>query len=95
MTLLEQALRRLGAECAAAGREALFAAARPILSGDDVSSPYAALAERLGMKEGALKTAVHRHRRRFAAVLRAEITQTVFDPRDVGEEICHLFSSLR
>jgi RNA polymerase sigma factor (sigma-70 family) len=95
MTLLEEAMRRLEEEAAAAGRDALFAAVKPILSGEDASSPYAELASRLGMKEGALKTTVHRMRRRFGALLRAEIAQTTVDPEDVEEELRHLFQVLQ
>jgi RNA polymerase sigma-70 factor (ECF subfamily) len=95
LAVLEETLKQLGAECAASGKEALFAAVRPILSGDDADSPYAGIAARLGMKEGALKTAVHRLRRRFGALLRAEIAQTLSDPLEVEEEIRHLFASLR
>ena len=52
------------------------------------------LADELGMKEGALKTAIHRLRRRYAALVRAEIAETVSDPDDVEEEVQHLFRSL-
>ncbi len=95
MTLLEEAMRRLEEESAAAGREDLFAAVKPILSGEDACSPYAELAAQLGMKEGALKTAVHRLRRRFGTLLRAEIAQTISDPQDVDEELRHLFHLLK
>jgi RNA polymerase sigma-70 factor (ECF subfamily) len=47
------------------------------------------------MTEGALKTLVHRLRRRFRILLRAEISQTVSDPGDLDEEIQHLFRSLK
>jgi RNA polymerase sigma factor (sigma-70 family) len=95
MTLLGEAMRRLEEESIAAGHEGLFAAVKPILAGEDSSSPYAELAARLGMKEGALKTAVHRFRRRFGALLRAEIAETISDPTDVEEEIRHLFQLLK
>jgi RNA polymerase sigma-70 factor (ECF subfamily) len=95
MTILEEAMRRLEAESAAAGRETLFAAVRPVLGGEDAPGAYAEIAPRLGMKKGALRTAVHRLRRRFGAILRAEIAETVSDPREVDEELRHLFRSLR
>jgi RNA polymerase sigma-70 factor (ECF subfamily) len=95
MTLLEQAMARLEEECAAAGREALFAAVKPILCGEDAQSPYAVLAARLDMKEGALKTAVHRLRRRFGALLRGEIAATVSDPAEVEEEVQYFLHRLR
>ena len=95
ITLLEQGLRRLEEECAAAGREAHFAAVKPVLVGEDQVRAYAAIAADLKMTEGALKTLVHRLRRRFRVLLRAEIAQTVSDPGDVAEEIQHLFQSLK
>jgi hypothetical protein len=39
-----------------------------------------------------VRTAVHRLRRRFGAVLREEVGCTVQDPRDVEEEIRHLLT---
>jgi len=56
--------------------------------------PYAELARDLGMTEGAVKVAVHRLRRRFGTVLRAEIAETVSDPAQVDEEIRELFRVL-
>jgi RNA polymerase sigma-70 factor (ECF subfamily) len=95
ITLLELGLRRLEEECAAAGREAQFAAVKPVLVGEDQGRTYAAIAADLKMTEGALKTLVHRLRRRFRILLRAEISQTVSDPGDLDEEIQHLFRSLK
>jgi RNA polymerase sigma-70 factor (ECF subfamily) len=56
--------------------------------------PYATLAERLGITEGAVRVAVHRLRRRYGALLRAEIGATVDDPAEVDHEIRDLFSAL-
>ena len=47
------------------------------------------------MSEGAVKVAVHRLRRRFGALLREEIAETVGDPAQVDEEIRELFRVLR
>lgn len=95
ITLLEQALQRLEKESVAAGRGPLFAALRSALAGGEADAPYGQIAARLGMKEGAVKTAMHRLRRRFAAVLRAEIAETVGDGCEVEEEVRHLFRSLQ
>ncbi len=95
ITLLELGLRRLEEECTAAGREALFAAVKPVLAGEDPLRPYAAIAAEHRMTEGALKTLVHRLRGRFRAILRTEIAQTVADPQEVTEEIQHLFRSVK
>ena len=95
MTLLEETFQRLEEESAAAGRGELFAAVRPILSGEDSGSAYAELGAKLGFKEGAVRTAVHRLRRRFGALLRAEIAQTISDPQDIEDELRHLLHLLK
>jgi RNA polymerase sigma-70 factor (ECF subfamily) len=95
MTLLEQALERLEEECVAKGRKALFSSVRPVLAGEDGVRAYSAIAADLGMTEGALKTQVHRLRRRFGTLLRAEIAQTVADADELEEEIQHLIRSLK
>ena len=95
LTLLEQTLARLRQECVSTGKEDLFKAVEPVLAADDAARPYSEIAAGLSMSEGALKTAIHRLRRRFAAILRAEIAETVTDPGEVDEEIRHLFSSLK
>ena len=94
LTLLDVTMRRLEEETAAAGREDLFAVVKPILAGEGDSS-YAELGARLGMKEGALRTAVHRLRQRFGALLRAEIAETISNPEDVDDELRHLFQLLK
>jgi hypothetical protein len=53
--------------------------------------PYAELAVRLNMTEGAVKVGVHRARQRYRELLREEIAQTVSKPEEVEEEIRHLF----
>ena len=80
LTLLERTLGRLRGEFAAAGKQALFARLEGHLTGDQEALPYADLCAELGMSEGAIKVAVHRLRRRFGALLREEIGETVSDP---------------
>lgn len=95
LTLLDEALGRLRAEHRSAGREDLFGALRgTIVPGGGETEPYAALGERLGMSEGAVKVAAHRLRRRYREVLRAAIAETVADPSEVDDEIRHLLDAL-
>jgi RNA polymerase sigma-70 factor (ECF subfamily) len=68
---------------------------KPILVGGDSDLPYTELAARARMTEGALKTAVHRMRRRYGALLRTEIAETVSSPEEVEEEIRDLFRVLK
>jgi len=88
-TLVANALARLAAEHAADGESDLFAALQPCLSGHDMPA-YADIATRLGRNEGAIKTAVHRLRRRFRDVLRHEVAETVAVPDEVDDELRYL-----
>lgn len=94
LTLLQEALASLERECAAGGRAALFEAVRPLLAGEPPGAPYAELAARLGMQEGALKTAVHRLRKRYGMLLREQVAQTVAGDDEVDEELRDLFRYL-
>lgn len=94
MTLLDQVLARLADEHAAEGKQALFNALQGCLAGDKNSLPYAELAARLDMTEGAVKVAVHRLRQRYRRVFREEIAQTLADPVEIDDEIRHLFAAL-
>jgi RNA polymerase sigma-70 factor (ECF subfamily) len=91
-TLLERATELLCKEYAAADKADLFEALEVYLSGEKGLAPYAQMAARLAMTEGAVKVAVHRLRRRFGEMLRSEIAQTVCRPEDVDEEIRELFA---
>ena len=94
LALLDQVLARLQAEMTAVGKAALFDAIKDHLTNSQTAG-YAATAARLGMTEGAVKVAAHRLRRRYRALLREEIAQTVANPDEIEEEICHLFACLQ
>jgi RNA polymerase sigma-70 factor (ECF subfamily) len=92
LTLLERVLERLQAELAAAGREQEFERLRGLLTGEQPKMPYRDVAAELGMSEAAVKTAVHRLRLRFGALLREEIAGTVSSPDQVDDEVRHLLA---
>ena len=92
--LLEEVLNQLEAEYQQAGKAELFAALKQTLTGTRESQPYAVLATRLGMNEAAVKVAVHRLRKRYRELLRAEITNIVADPEQADDELRHLVTSL-
>jgi RNA polymerase sigma-70 factor (ECF subfamily) len=94
LMLLERTLARLREEFNAGGRRELFARLEGYLTGERETVPYAQLAGQLGMTEGAIKVAVHRLRKRFGALLREEIGDTVRDPGDIDGEIRELFRIL-
>jgi RNA polymerase sigma-70 factor (ECF subfamily) len=94
LALLNEVLNRLEAEYQAEGKGELFAALKRTLAGSRESQPYAALAEQLGMTESALKVAVHRLRKRYRELIRAEIAHTVGQSDDIDSEMRHLFAAL-
>lgn len=94
LTLLEQALARLREEHIAAGKGDLFEALKIGLAGQR-GLPYADLARRLHISEGAIKVSVHRLRRRCRQLLREAIAQTVASADDVEQELRDLFVAIQ
>jgi RNA polymerase sigma-70 factor (ECF subfamily) len=95
LALLDQVLARLETEYRGSGKSALFVRLKPCLVADAPADSYAAIAADLGLTEGAVKVAVHRLRRRYGELLRAEVARTLERPGDVQEEIRALFAALR
>jgi RNA polymerase sigma-70 factor (ECF subfamily) len=94
LTLIECAMERLRDECAAEGKSEFFEKVEPSVFGQKMEVSYPEAAAKLGLKEGSVRTAVHRLRKRFGELLRAEIAQTVASPEELEEEIQHLFKVL-
>jgi RNA polymerase sigma-70 factor (ECF subfamily) len=93
LSVLEHVLSRLHAELEAEGKATLFEALKDTLTGDR-SRSYLAIGAELGMTEGAVKTAAHRLRQRYRALLRQEIAQTVAGPDEVEDEVRYLLLCL-
>jgi len=93
--LLARCLERLREEQKASGGEQRFLRLKAFLASDGASADYAALTRELGLSDSTLRVAVHRLRRRFAAVLREEVARTVADPADVDGEIRFMLETLR
>lgn len=94
LSVIELILARLKAEFLASERPELFDLLKPSLSGDKLERPYAEIAQSFGLSESAIKVAVHRLRRRFGELLRAEVAETLQDPRDVEDEVRYLITAL-
>ena len=94
MTMLERTLSRLREEYISGGKENVFEQLKETLTGERQSIPYATVARQLGSSEGAVKVAVHRLRRRYRELLRAEIADTVSGHEEIEEELRHLFAAL-
>lgn len=91
MALLDRVLERLRLE---SRQLTHFDRLQVFLTGEPPGVSYNDLASELGMSEGALKVAVHRLRRKFREVLRAEIADTVASSEEVKEEMQYLLSAV-
>ena len=87
VSLLERVLERLGRRMDDAGHSDRFRTLKPFLTGDEIGSSYAPIAEKLDLSEGAVKVAVHRLRRDYGQLLRDEVAHTLSDPSMVNDEI--------
>jgi RNA polymerase sigma factor (sigma-70 family) len=95
ITLLERVTSRLRDQYKKERKQKFFKACSGFLTSDKPDKTYAALAEKLGVKEGALKMAVVRMKERFEKRLRAEIAMTVASAQDIDDEIRELRAALR
>ncbi len=91
-TVLDRVLSRLGDEVCAGQPADLFDHLKPFLSGDPPGASYRDISRRCGIKDGTLRVTVHRLRRRYRELLRAEIGNTVDDPAEIDDEIRHLIA---
>ncbi len=92
-TVMDRASRQLHAEFVAGNKAELFAELFPRLNGGGgAAGGLAAVGERLGMTEAAVKMALSRMRQRYADALRAEIAQTVGSRGDVQDELRYLLT---
>jgi len=95
LSLLDQVMRKLRTEFSASGRDHQFDTLSAFLNLSPDEGRYEAAAEALGMSAGAVRMAVHRLRKRFRELLRAEIAETVTAPEEIDDEIRFLLSTLR
>jgi RNA polymerase sigma-70 factor (ECF subfamily) len=94
--LVESAFSRLRAEMAAEGKGPLFEALQEfLLSAEHAPGQQQRVAEAMGLSLAGLRTALHRVRRRYRALLREEVARTVADPADVEDELHHLYAALQ
>ena len=96
LELLGRATRRLEQEQAALGKAQAFRTLRPFLGdeGTRAGLTYEEAAQALNVGMPALKTLIHRLRRRHTQLLREEVAQTVLDPNDVDTEVHALCEAL-
>ncbi len=94
LTVLARALEALRLECVAEGRAEFFEGVKPWLTGEAAHGDQTALAASCGMNANALKVAVHRLKRRFREILKAEVAGTLDDPGAIEDEMGALFAAL-
>jgi RNA polymerase sigma factor (sigma-70 family) len=92
-TLLHRTIERLGNEFVQQGRREHFNKLKSCLQGE-ADVPYAELARNLATTEPALKVAIHRLRKRYRDLLRAEVAELVADPADIDSELRYLIHAL-
>jgi RNA polymerase sigma-70 factor (ECF subfamily) len=88
--VLALALAALAAEHERQGKAEQFQLLKPWLTGNATGASQAEVAARLGMSEGAVKVAIHRMRKRFRDLVKAEIAQTVSTAEEAREELRYL-----
>jgi RNA polymerase sigma-70 factor (ECF subfamily) len=93
LALLAKVIERLHSECEAEGKAKLFEQLKVFLTAGKDGTAQAEIAKALGMEEGAVRVAIHRLRKRYRQLLRAEIAQTLADAADVDEEMRALFGA--
>jgi len=89
LQVLDEALMRVAETHVRSGRGALFKQLKSTLTGND-SLSYPDLAREFGTSEGAVRVAVHRLRKQFAAALRETIAETVDSPQEIDDELRYL-----
>jgi RNA polymerase sigma-70 factor (ECF subfamily) len=94
-TVLDQAAVRLRGEHEAAGKGALYSCLKGFVSAESAPVSYDEAAQRLGLSQGAVKSAIHRLRQRYQELIREEIAQTVTSPAEIDEEIQYLLAVIR
>ena len=93
---LGEALKKLSQEYAVGGKASTFEALKVFLDTNNSRTPpsYDEVASRLQITTGAVKTHIHRLRKRYTALLREEVGRTVSDPAEIDEEIHALCEAL-
>ncbi|MBC8876158.1 MAG: sigma-70 family RNA polymerase sigma factor [Planctomycetes bacterium] len=94
LNLLDRVLSTMAREHEQAGKTQEYEALKPWLTGDAATLSPSDAAARLGTSDGAAKVAIHRLRRRFRQLVKAEIAATVADADEVPAELDYLIQAL-
>lgn len=94
LSLMDRSLAALQHEFEQEGKGVQYEALKPWLVGEAAALVQADAARRLAVSEGAVKVMIHRLRKRFRELIRAEIIHTVPDPAEVDTELRYLVEVL-
>jgi RNA polymerase sigma factor (sigma-70 family) len=94
LSVLEHVALTLRSEFTAAGKPVDFDRLFRFLNRDLDAGRYEQVADEMGLSAGALRMAVHRMRKKYRKVLRAEIAATVSTPEQTDEELRFLLATL-
>jgi RNA polymerase sigma-70 factor (ECF subfamily) len=95
VAVMDQAMAQLREEFESAGKKAHFEQMKPFLSAEGSREDYARAGTPLEMSDATFSVAVHRFRRRYAAVLRSVVAHTVSGPDEIEEELRCLAQALQ
>jgi hypothetical protein len=89
-------MTRLYKEYATQGKAATLQVLEPFLNPGNVPivPSYEQASDQLQISIGALKTLIHRLRKRYTTLLREEVARTVSDPAEIDQEIHSLCEAL-
>jgi RNA polymerase sigma-70 factor (ECF subfamily) len=93
-TLLRRAEERIRSEYESIGKRDLFEVMWAFQPSGRTEEGYDEIARRFGSTASALKSAVHRMRRRHGAILREEVANTVSSPDQIDAEIRFLIQAV-
>jgi RNA polymerase sigma factor (sigma-70 family) len=96
LTLLDEAMSLLCREYAGQGKMETLEKLRPFLHpvDRDTLPSYEQVADQLKVSVGAVKMLIHRLRKRYTTLLRAEVARTVSDPKEIDGELHALCDAL-
>ena len=92
-SLLEHVMQKLKSSFERQDKGRLFELLKPHLISDVERMSYEAIAEELSCSTGTVKSAMHRMKKTYRAIIRSEVAQTVAEG-EVEDELQHLMQIL-
>lgn len=94
LQLLDLAIDQIANDYAARNQTKQFDALKPFIAPAGDLPRHVVVAETLGISVGAVKTAVHRLRQRFAQTLQEQVSETLSDRDEIKDELKILLDAL-